>query len=162
MTLLKVEKSHWHSLADLSEISNLFGFVYLIRNKVTGQLYIGKKQFWSERHLKVEGRKNRKKVLSPSKWEKYTGSCTYLNDDIKKLGIDSFEFYIVETYRTRGGLYYAEANLQHKFDVMYTRLDKDLRLFYNGNIAAVKFIPREYSKESSLRIRQIIKGDIHV
>lgn len=160
MSLINVEGSHWRAFNELGNISDLFGFIYLIHNKVSGQYYIGKKQFWSERHVAVKGRKNRKKVLSPSKWEKYTGSCTYLNDDIEKQGKDTFEFYIIDVFKTRGGLYYAEANLQHKFDVMYLKLDDKLRLFYNGNIAAVKFIPREYSKVAYKRIKQIITGEV--
>jgi hypothetical protein len=160
MSLVNVTGSHWKAFSEVTNLNELFGFVYLIHNKATGQFYIGKKQFWSESHIKVTGRKNRKKVIKPSKWESYTGSCKYLNADIEAIGKENFEFYMIETYRTRGGLYYAEANLQHKFDVMYRKLDDKLRLFYNGNIAAVKFIPKEFSKVAAQRIKQILTKEV--
>jgi hypothetical protein len=44
--------------------------------------------------------------------------------------------------KTRGGLVYAEAHFQHKYNVL-TEADKNGRLWYNKQIPAIKFIPKE-------------------
>jgi hypothetical protein len=111
-----------------------FGFVYEITNLVTGKKYIGKKQYhrWSKR-----------KKIGSSNWETYTSSSTHVNADIKKYGKDMFEFRILKNYHTRGGLVYGEANLQHKKDVL-TKREGEERVYLNGQIGAIRFIPKEW------------------
>jgi predicted GIY-YIG superfamily endonuclease len=125
---------HW--LGPKPRPDKFFGFVYIITNKINGRMYIGKKQFhvWSKR-----------KIAKESKWQFYTGSSKELNEDIKKHGKENFEFKIIKQYKTRGGLVYAEANLQHKRDVLVKTLDgSDLRLYYNKQVGAIRFIPKEF------------------
>ena len=104
--------------------------------KLNGKRYIGKKQYWSYR---------RGKKTKQMDWPFYCGSSKWLHEDIKKYGKDNFEFKIIKNYKTRGGLTYAEANKLHKLDTLTKRLEgTDERAFYNAQIPAVKFVPKEY------------------
>lgn len=118
-----------------------FGFIYRITNRVNGMQYIGKKQFWFTTRVAVKGRKNKKHVKKESDWKKYTGSSVRLNADIEKYGMDSFEFTILSLHRSKGSLHYAEVETQVKLDVLRSRFPDGSRMYYNGNISAVKFIP---------------------
>lgn len=112
-----------------------FGFVYLITNTVNGKMYIGKKQYHVHK---------KRKIVKQSDWHYYESSSRYVKEDIKVYGKKSFEFRILKNYKTRGGLVYGEANIQHKRDVLVERIDEDNRLYYNAQIAGIKFIPKEY------------------
>ena len=62
--------------------TNAYGFVYNIRNLITGQEYIGKKFFYSKRTLPpLKGKKRKRHVVKESDWKKYTSS----SDDVKVL-----------------------------------------------------------------------------
>lgn len=127
-------KGHWKSSFKLNP-DTAFGFVYLITNLVDGRKYIGKKQYWSY----SKGKKTKEMA-----WRTYTSSSKKLNADIKELGKSKFKFEILYECETKGGLTYLEANLQHKLDVLTERgLDSGERLWYNGNIGAIRFIPKE-------------------
>jgi len=129
-----VNYGHWeyHTTID---IDNSFGFVYLITNMITGKRYLGKKQFHSYR---------KKKRVAETKWQQYTGSSVELNQDIKNMRKSNFHFLILQVYKTRGGLVYGEANMQHKLDTLTdTNKDGD-RNWYNKQIGSIKFIPKEY------------------
>jgi hypothetical protein len=129
-----VNYGHWeyHTTID---VDNSFGFVYLITNMITGRKYLGKKQFHSYR---------KKKRVAETKWQNYTGSSVELNQDIKNMRKSNFHFLILQVYKTRGGLVYGEANMQHKLDTL-TDTDKDGdRNWYNKQIGSIKFIPKEY------------------
>lgn len=118
--------SHWiyknNPLEDLPE--DAFGFVYLITNLKTGKKYIGRKQSTktiSKIQKKKDGTvsKQRKRVKSESNWRTYTGSCSPLNVDIKKIGKENFKFEILAYAFTKGQLGYLEEHLQHKLGVIY-------------------------------------------
>ena len=101
MTISKSQKKdngHW-LFPEQVKIENIFGFVYLIRNRKTNMMYIGKKIF------RGTGKINRGK---PSNWRVYTSSSKDINALIEERGIDSFEFYVLEQYYTRGGLSWSE------------------------------------------------------
>ena len=67
-----------------------------------------------------------------------------MNDDIKNMRKNNFHFLILQVYKTRGGLVYGEANMQHKLDTL-TQTDKNGdRVWYNKQIGSIKFIPKEY------------------
>lgn len=131
-------QSPWKILPD-----EWFGFVYRIIDRETGKQYLGKKQFHSRLRKKVKGRKNRKVVHKPSKWETYTGSSRMLNEAIEASGMERFEFHIVSLHETKGSLYYAEILLQFKENVLREKLDNGEPKYYNGLIGAVKFRPPE-------------------
>ena len=125
-------KHHWIGLEP--DPDKYYGFLYIITNNVTGKKYIGRKFY----HMY----KKRKK-FKESNWRTYTGSCKPLNEDIKKLGKANFTFEIFKQYVARGNVVYYECNYQHKFDVLTAKDENGERLWYNGNIGAIKFIPPE-------------------
>lgn len=125
---------HWSSKKKI-DTDEYFGFVYMITNKITKKKYIGKKQFHSYR---------KKKKYKESDWLTYTSSSQELNQDLKTYGKKNFKFEILQLYKTRGGLVYGEANLQHKYDVLTSCDVHGDREFYNGQIGAIKFIPKEF------------------
>jgi len=113
-----------------------FGFLYVIENNVTNQFYIGKKQFFHK------GKKKSRTYGKEMTWRAYIGSSTHVKADIKKYGKENFTFKIIELYKTRGGLYYAEAYTQMLCEVM-TAKKKDKPISYNRQIAAIRFVPPE-------------------
>jgi hypothetical protein len=130
-----------------------FGFIYLVTNVVTGQMYVGKKQFW--RAKSIEGCKSKvTDRASPkwkpccwveSDWQSYKGSSKHLTKDIKDLGVSKFTFEILRLCRSRGVLYYSEIEEQVFRGVMWKRLG-DEYLFYNRQIASCKFMLPDYYK----------------
>lgn len=126
-----------------------FGFIYIIHNKVDDKLYLGRKQY--HRYVK-------KKKGNESDWRKYKGSSKNVHADMVKHGLDNFDFYIIGNAKTRGGLVYSEANLQHKYDVL-TQIDsKGERRWSNGQIGSTKFIPKETVKvRLPKKIKELMK-----
>jgi len=132
---------HWKSQYELDPESQ-FGFIYLIVNKVTSQKYIGRKQFYQYR---------KKKRWKPYKWEVYTSSSKYLNEDIERLGKDNFEFIVLYPCYSKGSFVYLECNEQHKRDVLTAKLPCGKREYYNRSIGGIKFLPILTHKEESRR-----------
>jgi group I intron endonuclease len=139
------EYGHWEIMPYLLDQDPLkaHGFVYCVENTETGKLYIGRKQTV---HL---GKKSSKTYGKTTNWKSYMGSSKHLTDDIKSLGKDKFKFVILEFYQTRGGLNYAEIAFQIKCDVMTAKLPDGERQFYNGQVGAVRWIPKEFISEKS-------------
>jgi hypothetical protein len=94
----KKDNGHWNFPEQLDH-ENAFGFVYLMRNSETKMMYLGKKLF------RGTGKSNKGKQ---SNWRTYTSSSKDINALIEEYGIDTFEFYVLEQYYTRGGLSWAE------------------------------------------------------
>lgn len=134
-----MKTGHWNHEFELNP-HTAFGFVYFIRNKMNGKKYIGKKQYYS-----YKGTKRNKE----SNWKKYTSSSKHLNEDIKNLGMENFEFHILFECDTRGELTYYEANLQHKYDVLLERDLNGERIWYNAQISSIKFIPKIGTKKEA-------------
>lgn len=149
--LSKAELGHWVSKTPINP-SEAFGFLYCIHNTVTGQFYWGKKQFFHG------GKKKSKTYGKEMTWRTYTGSSVHLKKDIAKYGHDKFTFEIVDVYNTKGGLYYAEAYCQMVSESMTEYLDdgKTPR-FYNRQIAAIRFVPREAITDKTRRYLKSIK-----
>jgi hypothetical protein len=134
--------SHWfyrNSLIDTLP-EDCVGFVYLITNLKDGRKYIGRKYAVSTKRKpltkkqKDAGRVRRDIVKKESDWRTYTGSNKQLNEDIDRLGKDSFRFEILYFAETKGQINYIEVNLQHKHDVI---LRSD---YYNDAIGSKDFI----------------------
>ena len=125
---------HWNNLPNDFDPDDWFGFVYCITRKDTKRKYIGKKQIHSYRRKKVKGRKNRKRVVSESKWRKYTGSCDDLNLEIEALGKEKFSFEVLKLCKTKGELTFSEVEYQIKNDVLTSLLEDGSREYYNSNI----------------------------
>jgi hypothetical protein len=107
------------------------GFIYLIINEKENKLYIGKKKTISERRISVAGRKNKKRVVTPSNWKTYYGSSDALKKDVLRLGKDSFRRVILGAYEELHSVNYGEAELQF---IMKVLDEKNKYEWYNGNI----------------------------
>jgi hypothetical protein len=93
-----MNNGHWLFPEDLDH-EKACGFVYVIRDKESGMMYIGKKYF------RGNGKLNKGKE---SNWKSYASSSNELKARMKELGKDKFEFHVLEQYYTRGGVSWAE------------------------------------------------------
>ena len=150
--LSKDEIGHWETKSMFNPSKN-FGFLYCIENTVTGQFYWGKKQFFHG------GKKKSATYGKEMTWRTYTGSSVHLKADITLHGHDKFNFEIVDVYKTKGGLYYAEAYAQMVSESM-TEMLKDGKTprFYNRQIAAIRFIPKEAVSDTTRKYIKTVKG----
>ena len=106
-----------------------FGFVYIITNTKTTKAYVGCKQYFI----------GKKKVRS--KWEQYTGSSKYLNEDIEKIGKKHFTFEVIAEYKNKRSLRYYEMYYQVKWNVLTATIEgTDEPAFYNSYVGG-KFYP---------------------
>ena len=113
-----------------------FGFIYKITFLLTGERYLGKKAF---HRVTKYGR-----VLGASPWRSYTSSSDNLNKLLRTYPKECFLFEIILLCKTKGGWSYAEANLLHRSDVLTERDGLGERRYLNGNISAIKWIPKEF------------------
>ena len=119
---------HW--ITDLDIPENFFGFIYKITNLKSNRIYIGKKQVRTIKKLKpLKGKKLKRHKEVETDWKTYTGSSPELNEDIKNLGEENFEFRIIKFCTCKWELSYYEAAEQFKNEVLL-QPDK----FYNGII----------------------------
>lgn len=110
-----------------------FGFVYLITNTKTTKAYVGCKQYFSM------GKKKKK-----HKWEIYTGSSKYLNEDIKKIGKEHFTFEVIAEYKNKRSLRYYEAYYQIKWNVLTAVIEgTDEPAYYNSYVGGKFYRPVE-------------------
>lgn len=91
---------------DNLDIKKVEGFVYLITQKSTGMMYIGKKSFWCNKYFQKNGVKKKKRVESD--WREYYGSSPRLQEEINRAGIDDFKREILYTCSTKSELSYLE------------------------------------------------------
>jgi hypothetical protein len=127
--------------------SGAFGFIYLITHTPTGKFYIGKKQLFSERNIKLgkkelkeqlelkkPGRKPTKKLVKKeSDWLQYWGSNSDLLLDIEICGKDKFKKEIlIFTFNKKQNTYY-EIKYQFIYDVL------ESQNCYNSNINSTFF-----------------------
>ena len=112
------------------------GFVYLICNKLSGRMYIGKKlaKFSKTTYKTVKlknGNKKRKRIRSKidSDWQDYYGSNDKLNEDVTQLGIDKFHREILYYCKSKAECSYIEAREQ------FTRRVLETDDYYNGQIS---------------------------
>ena len=112
------------------------GFVYNIKNLISGRPYIGKKLAkFSKTTYKVvklkNGTKKKKKIRSKidSDWLDYYGSSDELNKDVLSLGRDNFSREILFFCKSKAECSYIEAREQ------FTRKVLESDEFYNGQIS---------------------------
>ena len=120
---------HWVNCTAVNVEELPYGFIYLIKNKVTNKKYIGKKQIKSVKKLKpLKGKKNKRHFDVETDWKTYTSSSNDVNSDIEKYGKDNFSFSIIKFCDSKSELAYEEIKMQIQEDVLF-RDD-----FYNGII----------------------------
>jgi len=86
------------------------GFVYVIRCRINGKGYIGKKLFKFKKTRQVKGKK--KKILVESDWKDYYSSSQELKDDVVKYGKEHFDREIIHLCKYKGTLNYLELREQ--------------------------------------------------
>ena len=111
------------------------GFVYLICNKLSGRMYIGKKLAkFSKTTYKVvklkNGTKKRKRIKNKidSDWQTYYGSSPELLRDIELLGSENFSREILYYCKSKAECSYIEAREQFQRRVL------ESTDYYNGII----------------------------
>jgi hypothetical protein len=109
---------------DTEDIGKFVGFVYVIECKIDGNLYIGRKYFYSRRKAKGAKRRTKKE----SDWKTYYGSSQYLKDLILEHGKGEFKRIILSLHITEGDCNYEEVRQQFINNV----LEEDR--FINENI----------------------------
>jgi hypothetical protein len=112
------------------------GFVYLIKNNVSGRKYIGKKlakfSKTSTKTVKLKnGTKKKKKIRSKvdSDWREYYGSNDQLNKDVEALGANNFTREILYFCKSKAECSYVEAREQFTHKVL------ESTDYYNGQIS---------------------------
>lgn len=135
---------HWRNDTGVSfNPDDYFGFVYHVTNLTNGKQYIGKKQFtFTIKKPPLKGKKNKRHVKTDSKWRTYTTSSEHVNAAIAECGMDKFLFRIISLHGSKGALHYAEVEALVKSDALIARDYRGDRTYYNGQIPAVKFIPK--------------------
>ena len=143
---------HWQLTASSgSKPAGAKGFIYEITNLVSGRKYIGKKKLMSERNVKTPGRIRRTKVVKEGNWKTYTGSCKPLNADIAALGIECFEFVILEWVMTLKELRFSEVETIWRVGALLARptLADGSRSYYNEAADSLRYSEPKYHKDSS-------------
>ena len=121
---------------EITEIPEEYaGFVYLITNKLTGRMYIGKKlsKFKKTTYKTVKlknGTKKKKKVRTKidSDWRDYYGSSPELAKDVELFGKDKFTREILYYCKSKAECSYIEAREQ------FSRRVLESKDWYNGHI----------------------------
>lgn len=104
-------------------------FVYLITNKTTGMMYVGKKLAkFKVTKSPLKGKKNKRHSTKESDWREYWGSSDRLKSDVEKLGPENFTREVLHFCPSRGIASYLEAREQFERKVLET---DD---YYNGII----------------------------
>lgn len=110
-------------MIDISQFpEDVVGFVYEIRNTITGKFYIGKKNVQSirtkaltkkELALQTDKRASKKKkITAESDWKTYHGSEQELKKDIKLYGESHFYRKILHLCSSKASLTYQEVRYQ--------------------------------------------------
>jgi len=122
-----------------------FGFIYLIHDTLNDKMYIGKKQFFGT------GQANKG---VESDWRRYTSSCKALQAVMKEQGKANFKFYVLEQYKIRGTLGYAET-----WSLMYCETPANKDKWYNSLVNKISWTVKEgISKKHKDRLNAILQG----
>ena len=131
-----------------------FGFVYIITNTKNGKAYVGCKQYYIGKSKKQ------------SRWQTYTGSSKYLNEDIKKIGKKYFTFEVIAEYKNKRSLRYYEMYYQVKWNVLTATVEgSDKPAFYNSYVGGKFYRPIEsympHTEETKIKMSKAQTGEKH-
>lgn len=136
---------HWQFCEKL-EPTKYFGFIYLIEDTVNKRMYIGKKQYLGA------GSQN-KGVETNWKW--YTSSCKALQEAIKANGKEKFRFYVLDQYKIRGSLGYAET-----WSLMFVRAPANRSVWYNMLVNKISWsVKEDISPRHEKRLHALLTGN---
>jgi len=119
---------------DELDLSDYYGFVYLIIDLTNNKKYIGRKYLWSRRAKKIKGKRRRSITVKESDWRYYKSSSDVLKQQISEHGLNKFSFIILYFCKTKGMTNYSEVKEQFARDVLYARLPNGDFEYYNNCI----------------------------
>jgi hypothetical protein len=140
----KYKNKEINSIDDMPE--NTHGFIYIIKNKITGEYYIGKKVLIFNQKKKLgkkeaallpvaRGRKATTKLVSKeSDWQTYWGSSKLLKEQRKKYKDEEYTKTILQFTNDKRELTYLETKYQFQYNVLEDPLslnDNCLGRFFN-------------------------------
>lgn len=134
------QHGHWYYNAVGGEFNpdDYFGFIYRVTVLLTGEQYIGKKQF---HRMNKSGTKR----LGPSNWQKYKTSSDAIHKLLEEYPMECFHFEIILLCKTKAVMSYAESNILHKLDALIQVDSKwGLPKYLNKSINAVRWITKDY------------------
>lgn len=146
------ENGHW-LFPEKMFAGKQVGFIYGIRNRHTGEMYIGKKLYAGMGKLNKGEESNWKYYISSNK--KIDAIVRLLRN--KELSADSiFDFVCLEEFSTKGGLSFAEV-----WCLVTAEIPSNQNLFYNVLINGVSWPVKErVTERCKERLFQFIKGEI--
>lgn len=133
---------HWQFGDEQMQPHKFAGFVYCIRHRATGVMYLGRKNFIRQgRYAGYE-----------SDWRSYQSSSKKLQTWIADEGANAFYFIVLDQYKTMGGLGYAET-----WSLMHARTPENPSRFLNKSVESVSWHSREpISTRHETRLNQIL------
>lgn len=146
---IKTDLGHWKYTGANINLAEHFGFVYLVINKTKNKYYIGKKQLWSYK-------KNTHIKTGKALWRTYDTSSSHVKKDAKSG--DKFDFVILGVFKTRAWCNYTEAWLQMTLETITERDDLGERRWYNNQVAAIRFIPKEDEEQHATMKKSLKKA----
>ena len=101
------------------DIGEYLGFIYEVRNRKNGMIYIGQKRFWSvTTRPPLKGQKRKRKVTKESDWKKYCGSSESVKLLVEEHGLEIFDRRIISLCMTKGEMNYLELKQQMDTDAL--------------------------------------------
>lgn len=122
------------------------GFIYLIHDTINDRMYIGKKHY-------LKGGKLHKGESSD--WKSYCSSSKEIQAVVDAIGKDGFLFYVLEEYRLRGSLGFAET-----WSLMHVEALAHRDKWYNGLVNKVSWTVKEsVTQKHKDRLATIVAGN---
>jgi len=147
-----VENGHW-SFPNRMFAGKQIGFIYGIRNRHNGKMYIGKKLYAGMGKLNKGEESN---------WKYYISSNKEIDAIVRLLRTSNlpaesvFDFVCLEEFSTKGGLSFAEV-----WCLVIAEIPSNRNLFYNSLINGVSWPVRErVTDQCKARLFQFINGSI--
>ncbi len=113
------------------------GFLYRITctHPEAQKQYLGRKFFYFKFNTKT--------LKKESDWKTYKGSSKNVHAAIEQYGEEHFQFEILQLFKTKAGLSYAEIEALVTAEVLHATGPTGERLYWNDAIGNIKFIAKE-------------------
>ena len=139
----KAPNGHWDWPFGLLGDRQYSGFIYLIHDKNSHKLYLGKKGY------RGTGKLNKGKE---SNWRWYITSSVEVSQSIKENQKKGFDYYAIEEYRMKGALSFAET-----WSLCAVESPSNKDIWYNTLINKVSWVVREQVTERhKKRLRELV------
>jgi hypothetical protein len=148
------ENGHWKFDGVMNPPGEKFiGFIYAMRNRADGKLYIGKKLYAGMGKLNKGEESNWKYYVSSNKHIDAVARLLRTNN----LPMDSvFDFFCLEQYKTKGGLSFAEV-----WCLVTAEVPSNRDLFHNSLINGVSWkVNEKVTQRNRQRLFQFISGEL--